>query len=297
MGDYRFYLDRVLTKKKKQKVGFLLNEFPNASAGFSVRQLLSNYTGSCIRVVRVIDSVEKDIGFSDGLINVNDIESFANGTEVRVIRWYDQIDDNNFLEPNSIPNAPSITNLDGIVYKENNIPAIFYNGIGGSSQGFNLRSGSPRRVTSNDFTTSIVAKINPISADQYILIQGIAQRLNSNILFAESNDNNYFSFGYHIDATVTIPTTIENNGNQKNIITQGFNNSVMFHVNNHSELIIQNLPENISINTSDRLSVGSAGNIRSVMNGMMQEVVVFDYDIAGNIQKYKDNTNSYFNIY
>lgn len=58
--------------------------------GYSTRLLHPGYAGSCLRVRRVSDNVEQDIGFSSGILDAVALASFLGASEGRVVTWYDQ---------------------------------------------------------------------------------------------------------------------------------------------------------------------------------------------------------------
>lgn len=71
---------------------YLLNEYPNAYAAYSLRKLRSDYTGPAIRVRRSSDDVEQDIGFtSDGWVDTEALESFVGSGDGFVTTWYAQV--------------------------------------------------------------------------------------------------------------------------------------------------------------------------------------------------------------
>lgn len=68
----------------------LLDNFPGAAFAHSVRKLRAAYTGDCMRIVRLNDSAETDIGFVNNYIDTASISSFIGANSARVVTWYDQ---------------------------------------------------------------------------------------------------------------------------------------------------------------------------------------------------------------
>ena len=68
----------------------ILNQFPGASLGLSLELLDKDYSGFCIKVRRSSDNAELDIGFSNDVLNVADLTTFAGSDSVFVTIWYDQ---------------------------------------------------------------------------------------------------------------------------------------------------------------------------------------------------------------
>jgi hypothetical protein len=58
--------------------------------GFSLYKLNSTYTGNCMRVRRVSDNAEMEIGFLDNFLDIATLLAFAGGNTCRVVKWYSQ---------------------------------------------------------------------------------------------------------------------------------------------------------------------------------------------------------------
>ena len=73
--------------------GLILDNYPGACAGFSLRKLTEGYDGPLVRVRRA-DGEEADIGFSDDRLNLDELLDFASGSssdgDVEILIWYDQ---------------------------------------------------------------------------------------------------------------------------------------------------------------------------------------------------------------
>jgi hypothetical protein len=79
---------RVIGSAPKQQ--FLLDEFPNAAAAYSLRLLRSGYTGNCIEVRRSSDNALQNIGFVNGVLDTASLLSFVGAGNGFVRTWYDQ---------------------------------------------------------------------------------------------------------------------------------------------------------------------------------------------------------------
>ncbi len=58
--------------------------------GVSTRLLRPGYAGSCMRVRRIGDNVEQDIGFASGVLDTAALSLFLGVSEGRIVTWYDQ---------------------------------------------------------------------------------------------------------------------------------------------------------------------------------------------------------------
>lgn len=82
-SNYKIYWDGSQTG--------LLDDYPNASAAYSLRALNSAYTGPAIEARRSSDDAVQDIGFLyDGSLDTESLLTFAEGGDVFVAKWYDQ---------------------------------------------------------------------------------------------------------------------------------------------------------------------------------------------------------------
>ena len=107
-------------------------------AAYSVRKLLSTYSGPCMEVHRVSDGAKQDIYFdSDGLVNTADIIAFASGSDLEVSTWYDQgpLSNHAIIDTSAVDGQPFIYYSGGLE-TINGVPAI----LGGSNRSWVLTS-------------------------------------------------------------------------------------------------------------------------------------------------------------
>ena len=91
--------------------GFTLDKEPNASCAYGMRKIRSDYTGACIRVRRISDNTEMDIGFTGDRLDTKTLASFVGDGQGYVSIWYDQ--SGNALNAVQIdPNLQPIVNKD-----------------------------------------------------------------------------------------------------------------------------------------------------------------------------------------
>ncbi len=73
---------------------YVLDTYPGAIAGYSLRKLSAYYTGPVIRVRRDSDNAEQDIGFTfsyeGSKLDENALTAFVGSASGFVTRWYDQ---------------------------------------------------------------------------------------------------------------------------------------------------------------------------------------------------------------
>jgi hypothetical protein len=102
----------------------LLDDYPNASAAYSLRALNSAYTGASIKVRRSSDNAEQDINLLyDGSLNTSSLLSFVGSGDGFVTVWYDQSGNNEDATQTTAAKQPKIVNA-GSVILENGKPII-----------------------------------------------------------------------------------------------------------------------------------------------------------------------------
>jgi hypothetical protein len=79
----------------------LLDRYPSSKPAWALHRLRGAHSGACIRVRRVSDNVEADIGFAtDGSLDVSALASHCGASDGRVTVAYDQNDTGvNYIQP------------------------------------------------------------------------------------------------------------------------------------------------------------------------------------------------------
>lgn len=93
-------------------------------AAYSTRKLLTAYAGSPIRVQRISDNSQQDIGFVANVLDTASLATFCSGTTGKVITWYDQ-GGGGFDQTRVAVSAPIIYQS-GAVNAINTKPAILF---------------------------------------------------------------------------------------------------------------------------------------------------------------------------
>jgi hypothetical protein len=105
----------------------LLDDYPGASAAYSVRLLRGGYTGNAIRVRRSSDNAEQNIGFDgSGNLDTSTLTSFCSGTNGFVTTWYDQSGNGLNAVQTTAASQPQIVSS-GSILTENTKPSIRFN--------------------------------------------------------------------------------------------------------------------------------------------------------------------------
>lgn len=111
----------------------LLDTYTGAAAAYSVRKLDKDYTGNCMKVRRVSDSAEADIGFdSNGELDTAAIATHCGGSNGFVSVLYDQSGNSNNATQSTASQQPQIYNGSAVL-TENGKSAIQFQAAGGSN--------------------------------------------------------------------------------------------------------------------------------------------------------------------
>jgi hypothetical protein len=95
---------------------------------YSLRRLLSVYTGPLVRVRRSSDDTTLDIGFNlDGSLDTVDLLAFVGANDGFVDRWYDQTGGGAHLEQGTTTAQPAIVTA-GVVNLLDGLPAVTFDG-------------------------------------------------------------------------------------------------------------------------------------------------------------------------
>ena len=148
----------VMTWEDTAAFSGLLDDYPGATAAYSLRLLDTTYTGSAIRVRRASDNAEQDIGFDNNELDTAALASFCSGTNGFVKTWYDQSGNTNDATQATTANQPKIYDSSTGVVTENGKPAIQSDGINDILQTSNLALSNTQLsffgVATNDFATN-----------------------------------------------------------------------------------------------------------------------------------------------
>jgi hypothetical protein len=132
----------TVTPTNMQSTDFLYTADPESGGGFvgamdpfafpwraySLRRLLSLYTGPLVRVRRSSDDTTADIGFTlAGALDTTALLDFVGANNGFVTRWYDQTGGGNHIEQGTLTAQPSIVTA-GVVNVLNGLPAVKFDG-------------------------------------------------------------------------------------------------------------------------------------------------------------------------
>ena len=122
--------------------GLLLEDYPGASAAYSLRNLIDTTT-NVVRVRRSSDNTEQD--FTATEITDGTLTTFTGANDGFVTTWHDQSGNSNHAVQSTATNQPKLVDS-GVVILDNGLPAIEYNNTGGDNFILNTNISDARSV-------------------------------------------------------------------------------------------------------------------------------------------------------
>jgi hypothetical protein len=266
----------ILTAAATSSFSFLLDDYPNAAAAYSLRKLRSAYTGSCIRVTRTSDLVQQDIGFVNNVLDLTTLQTFIGSSSGAVNTWYDQSGNSrNATLIGTITSNVIISS--GTLQTINSLPAINLPNL--NIPNFTLNSDLSyflvqRKIASNAPGINIGSN----------LVLGIlfSNWSDSNLYFQRSNGTTGFIVGSP-DATT---------GNQ---LLNAFNQSGTMSMYKNNAIYTLSLNTTFSITNSNMQKIGQANGLAST--GLGTEIIIYANSQLANRTGINTNINSFYTIY
>ena len=257
----------------------LLDLFPNASAGYSLRQLRAGHTTGVIRVRRSTDNAELD--FKANEITDGTLTTWTGSANGLVTKWYDQSGSGNDAIQTTASKQPSIVEI-GVLVTDNGKPALKYDG---EDDGFTTQmpfsyNGYFFMVTNALATGFPVYLGSTESSNRYFLLNNSTQDFyqyynGSSILNSSSNTifgNQYLHYGE------------KNHESNTNLIFQ----------NNVS---VANSSTTTANPGEGNIQIGFENNGNFPFEGTMQEIIL--YRTRQNVTRpdIQENINNHYSIY
>jgi hypothetical protein len=262
----------------------LLDKYPNAVAGYSLRKLRAAYTGSAIRVRRSSDNTSQDIGFdANGNLDTASMLSFVGAANGFVSIWYDQSGNGYNLTQATSAIQPRIVNA-GVIDILNG-KAGLYNSSSSVT--------SPNRMSANFGTT--------LSQPNTMFILGSSNFVNGGGTIIDGIVNGSRNSLAALDATklyifagsLVQLNYVANSNTQRLLYGKFSTTSSAIAVNNGTAATgnvgVQPLT-GIIINAAYTNAVGSTLNYQ-------QEIIIWNADKTTDRTGISNNINSYYSIY
>jgi len=277
--------------KASAPYNYLLDDYPGASAAYSLRKLRSAYSGSAIRVRRSSDNTEQDIGFSNNFLDESSLLSFCGAGDGFVTRIYDQSGVNNYAGQGTLNRQPLIVSS-GAVITRNSKPSML------------LFAGSTERFLEELLTSTIAT----VSHSAFILRAPdfSASTLGSFGLSSTSSINQYES----IASSSTNITAAFRNGGTENVITGlAYTNNQLYIISRHTTGTSNRLLAVNNTNTYTSATTLASFNATYVVlnrvrrsdtitgRGYLSEYVLFNSNQTSNRTGIETNMNSFYSTY
>ena len=261
----------------------LPGDYGTPAAAYSVRKVVSSYTGSAMQVQSA--SATLDIGFdSNGNLDTASLASFAGSGNAFVKIWYDQSGNGRDASQATAINQPQIVSSGGVILK-NGKPAVQF-----ETSNVNVY----KRLQTDAFSSSLSQPVTSFIAfnqettdDRQHIFDG---RTNAFGLYIQITDYSQAAGGAILNPNLSTGSKLAYS---------------LFNTTN-SELSINNntlVLGNSGINSLDGLSLG---NIRGVPNpgsnrytfiGQLYELILYPSNRSSSRSKIEDNINRYYNLY
>lgn len=260
---------------------YLLDSYPNAIVGFSLRKLRGGYNGSCIRVRRSSDNSELNIGFVNDELDTASLLSFCGANNGFISLWYDQSINSNNATQTTILSQPQIV-ASGSIINVNTKSAITFDGT-------------------NDFL-NLTTTINPASSSYNTFVGkrdlasrrmfGLSGRQSSSAyLFGLWSDNKYY---LQANSTNYQTSNAVDNSTAQLLLT-GANSSGSMSIYKNNNLVPSSQITTPIILTLN--AIGAYGISSIVANCSIQEIVFYNDNQLANRAGIETNINSYYNIF
>ena len=246
----------------------ILDEYPGASAAYSLRLLNTDYTGDAVIVRRASDNATQNVGFVDGELDTTALDTFCSGTDGFVATWFDQSGNGVNTTQSVASKQPKIYDSVTGVILENGKPSIYFDGVDDGLEFTNAIS------YSNTYTFSV---INPLIDDIYsFFTDGSAVAP-----IAASGSTSSYTFAYGINSIYI----------NSNILTGSTRDDFYNATTNNQTLTTVDLDSSVNSITSVFNRVSFA------MNGVVQELIIYNTDQSTNRTGIETNINNHYSIY
>lgn len=243
----------------------VLDDYPGAMVGYSLRLLNTDYTGSAVTVRRASDNATQNIGFVDGELDVTALETFCSGTDGFVSVWFDQSGNGRNATQTTASAQPKIHDATTGVITSFGQPSIEFDGVA---------DWMDVNYTSSRFSQLFVVKDNVDSAQSSVVSFSGSVQFQPAQYNTANNDITFSDFDglYVVD----------------NINVKGYLNDI--DETNGATTFTQ---------TFNRLILGSANGSAPFMFGFLSELIIYPFatDQSSNRVAIQDNINNFYTIY
>jgi len=260
----------------------LLDEYSGAATAYSLRKLSNTYSGNAVKVRRASDNAELDIAFSDGGLDTSAIATHCGSSDGFVSVWYDPSSNSNNATQTTAADQPKIYDGTTGVVTENGKPAIEFDGS--NDRLFSASTYTP----TTSMAQIVVAKGTSSATDQ--IIGDSNDRRHGMALRIQSSNFKYFNG----TGSSFNEVQITSNSNQ-NLHFYGRDTSSTF----YARLNSSETSTSISAIDTTALNIylGARHNGTLVLDGTMQEYVLYLTSQSANKTAIETDINNFYDIY
>lgn len=274
----------------------LLDQYPNAAAAYSLRNLSTTYTGPLVRVRRASDNLELNVyGRYDGTLDTQSLTSFCSATNGFVTTWYDQSGLVRNATQTTAANQPQIVSSGSLIL-QNEKPSVQFDG----SNDFLNRSESASNLFAVNFSVFFVHNVTGGSTRKFLIeTTSVGSNVyNPSLEYNGALPTNIRLFSGELSSA---PFTISTNtfsGNIQRLVSALKNGTTI------QEIFVNNASQGStspSVTPTINITGYNIGTFRSAndrfFGGNMQEIILYNSYESSNRTGIESNINSFYQIY
>ena len=251
-----------------------MDDYPGAAAAYSLRLLNTDFTGDAIVVRRSSDNATQSIGFVDGELDVDTLNTFCSGANGFITTWYDQSGNGNNATNTTASSQPKIYDSVTGVSLENGKPSINFSVVN-------------QTYLTSDFGTvytqpnTIFTVFNKFNSSGFVydgISIGIRNAQFSTRLFVGSN----------LDDALLLTDF-----NKQIVLSALYNTTNSFaYVNSNL-----NASGNVGSESMSGITIGNRLDFTAAYSGTMQEMIIYTTNETSNRTGIETNINNFYSIY
>jgi len=295
-GSFRGFGEKLVQGQTPTQLGndkhIFSNVFDTPYFAYSLRRVVQNYSGSCIRVRRSNDNAEQDIGFVNDYLDTASLLSFVGVNNGLVTTWYDQCGNGNMTQTTA-GSQPEIV-LAGALYYLGQNPTMRF------SAKWMQYSPTPT-VDMRDVMFVEVACVFGSSTFGRLFGRSngaTADFALSGNLYRAKNSTDYGARNAPLVVNIQGVRGFQMpflDHDPKIIVSGTTNENTLYcHMNNN----FRTIPVTTTSIAYNRFAIGDAINSAGDnINADISEVIIYNKDYYSQIEAIKNNVNSFYGIY
>jgi hypothetical protein len=269
----------------------LLDTYPNAAVGYSLRKLRTAYTGAAIRVRRSSDNAEQDINFVGGDLDTSSLLTFCGAGNGFITTWYDQSGNGLNLTMTVAANQPRIVNA-GVIETKGSENAIKFDG----SNDYMTRTSLTALNSGNNYSYFTISSNDLISNPNTVFTTSVVNSRLENFIDTRTTGGAYrnmliqntSALAYNADLSAA-------NGSTNQRLLSGFVNGFSMSAFNNGNT--GGTATYTGSYTNNLFEIGANRGFTRYLNGYIQELIIYPTDQSLNRVGIESNINTYYTIF